>query len=67
MHLGEISLALGMSKTAVMKWLVKMENEGAVKRTFRHNLTGRPSYIFSLSDNGKSLNEPNHKIRFLLI
>ena len=57
MDLGEISSALGISKTATLKWLVKMENEGRVKRTVRRNRTGRPSYIFSLSDNGKALDE----------
>ena len=66
MDLGEISLALGISKTAALKWLVKMENEGKVKRTVRHNRTGRPSYIFSLSDNGKSLDEPSPQNSILI-
>ncbi len=66
MDLGEIASALGISKTATLKWLVKMENEGQVKRTVRHNMTGRPSYIFSLSDDGKAFDQNSNQNSILM-
>ncbi|MCL4350470.1 MAG: hypothetical protein M1414_01710 [Candidatus Thermoplasmatota archaeon] len=66
MSLGEISTNLGISKTAALKWLVRMENEGDVRRTVKHNKMGRPSYIFSLSDKGKAFNEKSNQNSILL-